>query len=168
MTITSLKTMSFHKTIMIPSRLKDVTIVSHFCLPLCELDSNMVITIVPYLLSVCAIHYKDEVVTGLKIGRKEQRKYEAKAAKLFQKDLEDSIDSIWYSLPDLDRDIMIKLWLTRPNIRTLMAHPTPTVEEGINVIRAEPQLSEAERCFINHLLPNAVDKEQEHLFIQTT
>jgi len=164
MTFMSLKNMSFHKTYMIPSRLKGVTTVSHFFYP-CELDSNMII--VPYLLSVCAIYYKDEVTAGLNISRKEQDKYEAKAAKLIQEGLMDSVNTIWYSLPDVDRDLMIKLWLTRPNIRTLMAHPTPTVEEGMNAISDVSQLSEAERYFVNHFLPKAVDKGQEHLFTQT-
>jgi len=59
---------------------------------------------------------------------------------------------------------MIKLWLTRPDIWTSMADPAPTAEEGMNVIRADSQLSEAERCFINDFIPNAVDKAQNHLF----
>ncbi len=120
--------------------------------------------IVPYLLSVCAIYYKEEVATRLKIGREEQDKYETKGTKLFKKGLMDSVDSIWHALPDLDRDLMIKLWLTRPDIRTSMAHPTPTVEEAMNVICADSRLSGAERRFINQFLPNAVDKGQKHLF----
>ena|SRR5260221_493757 len=120
---------------------------------------------VPYLLSVWAVYYEEEVATCLKIGRKEQDKYEAKAAKLVKKGLQDDLDSIWFSIPERDRNLMIKLWLTRPDIRTSMAHPTPTIEEGMNVIRADSQLSESERCFINDFIPIAVDKAQNHLFI---
>jgi len=53
--------------------------------------------IVPYLLSVWAIHYKDEVATRLKIGRKEQERYGIKAADLFETGLKDYVNSIWYS-----------------------------------------------------------------------
>jgi hypothetical protein len=45
-----------------------------------------------------------------------------------------------------------------------MAHPTPTVKEGMASIRANSQLSEAERLYISQFLPNAVDKGQNHLF----
>jgi len=49
-----------------------------------------------------------------------------------------------------------------------MCDPTPTVEEGMSVLRADPQLSEDEKHFIGGFLPNAVDKKQDPLFIQTT
>jgi len=54
----------------------------------------------------------------VKIGRKKQDKYEAKAAKLIKKGLQNNVDSIWFSIPEYDRSLMIKLWLTRPDIRT--------------------------------------------------
>jgi len=50
---------------------------------------------VPYLLSMCAVYYEEEVATCLKIGRKDQDKYEAKAAKLIEKGLENDVNSIW-------------------------------------------------------------------------
>ena len=59
---------------------------------------------------------------------------------------------------------MIKLWLTRPNIQMSIAYPTPTVEQGMSVINADSQLSEAEKLYVKDFLPNAVDKEENHLF----
>jgi hypothetical protein len=67
--------------------------------------------IVSCLLSLWAIYYNYEVVTPLKIDRKQEKMYLGKADHSYEKGLSDSVASIWYSISDRDRDLMIKLWL---------------------------------------------------------
>jgi hypothetical protein len=124
--------------------------------------------IVPYLLSVWAIYHERAPATDLGISFEESQKYEGKAERLKKEGLYDFVESIWKSVPDLYRNLMIKLWLTRPDIWTSIARPKPTVEEGMSIICVDSRLSIAERQFVKEHLPNAMNKQNKYLFTKTT
>jgi hypothetical protein len=87
-------------------------------------------TVQQYL--VWAVAYNQDVAIS-PIKDKEQvevDKYLGKADRLWREGLNESVDSIWYSIPDRDRDLMIKLWLTRPTFGFRLLTPCQQSMKG--------------------------------------
>ena len=78
--------------------------------------------------------------------------------------LENSVEFVWGSIPDLERNVMISMFLTRSPNRTGIAHPDPTVAQGIYLIHLDQRIPPAEKDFILNFIPQAKDKSNRHLF----
>src|SRR5260221_13995538 len=87
-----------------------------------------------------------------------------RGAMLRRNGLEESIEFVWGSIPEFERNIMVLMFLTRPPNCTWIAHPDPTVSEGRNLIRLDPQIPQAEKDYIRNFIPMAKDKSKKNLF----
>ncbi len=99
------------------------------------------------------------------IGHTQWARYVDKA-----KDLDDegvnstAVQFVWDALLHTDRDLMIAMWLTRPPSQTSIAHPIPTVNEGIKIINLDHRLSPEEKSLALQVISKAVDKYTMPLF----
>lgn len=93
--------------------------------------------------------------------------YIGKAFELRDKGLDNAVTSVWHAIPDLPRNVMITMWLSRlSHLRTSVAHPIPAVWEGLSIIVSDLYLSEAEKEYARQLIPVAVDKRAKRLFTE--
>ena len=89
--------------------------------------------------------------------------YSSEGAELRRNGLEKSIEHVWGSIPDLERNVMISMFLTRPSNRNSIAHP-PTIGQGIHLINLDSRIPETEKDFIKNFIPVAEDKSKKRLF----
>ena len=121
---------------------------------------------VPAVLSSWAVFTNREPATRLLGGIEDETMdiHLGKGAKLERDDLKESVEFVWDSIPVLERDIMLSMYLTRPNNRNWIAHPDPSVREGIYLINQNHHISQAEKDYIKKLIPKAEDKSKKRLF----
>jgi hypothetical protein len=91
-------------------------------------------------------------------------KYTVNAGLLRDRGLEECVETVWQVIPDLARNVMITMFLTRPNQRIDVTHPVPTVEQGKHFIHLDSRLSRTEQNFVQEYIPNARDKKNNRLF----
>lgn len=80
------------------------------------------------------------------------------------KQLDDSVESVWDSIPLRDRNLMVSMFLSRPAIRNLVVHIKPTFAEAKSIIEADPCFFGDETYWATEYLPILVDKRSEKLF----
>ena len=123
---------------------------------------------VPVVLSSWAVFTDREPATRLinmgEIGDEEMGRYLGKGAAIRRNDLEESIEFVWGSIPDLERNVMILMFLTRPPNRNWIANPDPTVSQGRHFIHLDPRIPQSEKDFIKNFIPMAMDKSKKRLF----
>ena len=151
----------FPKMRMVFSKTDTVIIVSYVRIIL-YIGSNMII--VPYLLSMWAVYKQRLPAPLLFVDGRAEDKYCAKAQELCDAHLATSIDSIWSSIHDVPRTLMISMWLTRSAYRSSVAHPTPTTVDGMGIIDSDLRLSEPEKFCAKGIIQTAKDKNNNPLF----
>jgi len=108
----------------------------------------MIVT-VPFVLSASwALWWDCDPATPfeLQITDNEYRRHHRKASKLCRKGLADAVDTIWFTLPEVDRSLMIAMWLGWwSGLLTSVVHLTPAACEAKRVIASDPQLLEVEK-----------------------
>jgi hypothetical protein len=123
-------------------------------------------TLVPYVLSTWAIFKDRELATRVsgEIDDEALGKYTSNAQQLRERGLEECVETMWQVIPDLARNVMIIMSLTRSNKRIGITRPVPTVEQGRYLIHLDSRLSQPEKNFVQEYLPNARDKNNDRLF----
>jgi len=123
---------------------------------------------VPVVLSSWAVFTKREPATHLiemgEIDDEAMDMHQGKGAALLRNGLTDSVEFVWGFIPDLQRSVMISVFLTRPPNRRWIAHPNPTVGQGRQLINFDHRITEVERDFITGFIPIAEDKWKRRLF----
>jgi hypothetical protein len=74
------------------------------------------------------------------------------------------ITSIWNAIPPTARNLMITMWIKRDTSRTSIAHPIPSVEQALRLIRPDRDLTPAEIILAQRTIPVAVGKQGKRLF----
>ena len=120
------------------------------------------------MLSSWAVFTDREPATRLinigEIGDEEMDMYLGEGAAIRRNDLEESIEFVWGFIPDLERNVMISMFLTRSPNRNWIANPDPTVSQGRHLIQLDPHIPQAEKDFIRNFIPMAMDKSKKRLF----
>jgi len=126
------------------------------------------VAIVPFVLSAWALWWDCDPVTWFKsqITDDEYRRHHRKTSELRRKGLADAVDTIWYAIPEVDRSLMIAMWLDRrSSLRNqAVVHPPPAVWDAQMVIASDFQLSVAEKNRALQLIPHAMNRRNQHLF----
>jgi len=122
---------------------------------------------VPVVLSSWAVFTNREPATRLidigVIDDEEMDMHLSKGAALRRDGLEGSIEFVWGSIPETERNVMISMFLTRPPNRNWIA-PVPTVGQGRDFIHFDPRIPQPEKDFIKNFIPMAKDKSKKRLF----
>jgi hypothetical protein len=122
--------------------------------------------IVPYLLSMWAVFHGREPAPRFNhdISREEEEAYFGKAQTLMSKDLDESVEAVWNSIPPFDRSFMVTMHLSRPATRNIVVHVKPTINQATQVLASDKRLSPNERATAANYLPCLVNKREEALF----
>ncbi len=123
---------------------------------------------VPVVLSSWAVFTDREPATRLinmgEIDDEQMGMHLDKGAALRRNGLEESIEFVWGSIPDLERNVMISMFLTRSPNRNWIARPDPTVGQASHLIHLDPRIPQVEKDFISNFIPMAEDKSKKRLF----
>jgi hypothetical protein len=121
---------------------------------------------VPYILSAWAVFHNYEPVDRLHMANEDRDRQVRRARELQNKNLTNDIDALWQAIDSLDRNVMILLWLSRSSLRTSIAHPKPTVQEGWATINSDHLLSPDEKNAAQRVIPQAVTKGRFAIVVQ--
>jgi hypothetical protein len=122
--------------------------------------------IVPNLLVIWASYndLKLEVPILEHISDDDFITYSLKGGRIVNKGLADDTNSIWTSIPPVLRSLIIKMWISRPDSRNAESHPTPTIDEGDQLVDADPHLAAEEVAIAKDIIRTAVDQHGVFLF----
>lgn len=121
-------------------------------------------SIVPYLFSMWAVFHGREPATRFKLNREDEEAYAGRAQGLLMKELGDSVESVWDSIPSFDRSLMVSMFLSRPTMQELVVHITPTIEQAKHIIDSDSHLYPAEKASATEYFPFLLDKHNKGLF----
>ena len=129
-----------------------------------SVNSNMII--VPYLLSMWAVFHGRYPASRFRpnLSSEEADAYDGKATNLLVKDLGDAVKAVWTSIPELDRDFMVSMYLSRPAERKEIVHLKPTINEAMQVLASDERLFQVEKDTAADYIPHLVDKYEVPLF----
>jgi len=105
-----------------------------------SVNSNMII--VPYLLSMWAVFHGRYPALCFcpNLSSEEADTYDGKATNLLVKDLGNAVEAVWNSIPELNRDFIISMYLSHPAERKEIVHLKPTVNKAIQVLASDEHL----------------------------
>jgi hypothetical protein len=90
--------------------------------------------------------------------------YSMKAGNIQGRGLADDMDSIWDSIPEVSRSLIIYMWVTRPESHRDISHPTPTIIEAEQLVDGDWNLTAQEVVVAKDIIHRAVDHQGIHLF----
>jgi hypothetical protein len=90
--------------------------------------------------------------------------YSLKGGRIVNKGLADDTDSIWNSIPPVLHSLIIKMWISRPDSCNEESHLTPTIDEGDQLVDADPHLVAEEVAIAKNIIRTAVDQYGVSLF----
>ena len=84
--------------------------------------------------------------------------YSSKGANIQNKGLADDINTIWNSIPEDKLLLLISMWVSRPDTRRDISHPTPTIDQAERLVEADRNLGPREVFRAREIIRMAVDK----------
>src|SRR5262245_32676999 len=90
--------------------------------------------------------------------------YLIKGAHIQERGLAGDMDSVWNSIPKVSRSLIINMWVSRPELCSDMTHPTPTVNQGEQLVDADTNLTPDEVALAKNVIRTAVDQYGVRLF----
>lgn len=73
----------------------------------------------------------------------------------------------WDSIPSDSRLLIINMWVSRPESRRDISHPTPTIDQAERLVEADSNLTPQEVALAKNIIRTAVDQNYVPLFRNT-
>ena len=134
-----------------------------------DFSSNVIwyCLIVPASLSNWASYHDIPIPALGYISDDDFQSYSSKGANIQSKGLADDMTTAWDSIPSDSRLLIINMWVSRPESRRDISHPTPTIDQAERLVEADSNLTPQEVALAKNIIRTAVDQNYVPLFRNT-